>query len=219
MNIQKTVTVFLVDDHAVVREGYKHLLRKANIEVIGEACNGEEAYQEFDKYQAQVIVIDLSMPGLSGIETIKKILGKDKHAKILAFSMHEDAIFCVRTIQAGACGYVTKSSAPDVLVNAVLATMAGKKYISPDIAHKISSLHTQPEADTDGHELLKSLTTREFEVFQYLTRGKSLDETALALHLDYKTIANVQTRLRQKLKVENNAQLVLAAVKLNIVPV
>lgn len=213
--MNKNVSVYLVDDHAVVREGYKHLLEKANIRVIAEACNGEEAYKFYDQLQPDVVVIDLTMPGMGGIETIKKITSKDKNAKFLVFSMHDDAVFTSRAMQAGARGYVTKSSTPNILVEAVFAVAANKRYISQDIATKISLSQINPQTEAINNTV-KELTAREFEVFQLLAKGKSLDDIAQILHLDYKTIANTQTRLKHKMKVENTAQLILAAIKLNI---
>lgn len=211
--MKKNVTVYLVDDHAVVREGYKHLLQKANITVIAEADNGEEAYHYFSEIKPDIIVMDLSMSGMGGIETISKIMSKNKHAKILAFSMHDDIIFSTRAMQAGAKGYVTKASAPNVLVEAVFAIAANKKYISQDMATKIS-LQQVDKKDTLSH-----LTPREFEVLQLLANGLALDDIAKTLHLDYKTIANTQTRLRQKLNVESGSQLILAAIKHNILQI
>jgi len=208
--MNSVVKVFLVDDHAVVREGYKHLLEKANIKVIAQAMSGEEAYLDYAKVQPDVVIMDLSMPGMSGIETIKKLLAKDKNARILAFSMHDDIVFCSRAMQAGAVGYVTKSSAAEVLVEAVFSIANNKKYISHDMAHKISMQHLKPE------NVLNNLTPREFEVFRLLANGLPLDEVANTLNLNYKTIANIQTRLLQKLHVENRSQLILAAVRLNI---
>jgi DNA-binding NarL/FixJ family response regulator len=208
------VKVYLVDDHAVVREGYKHLLEKANIKVIAEAESGEAAYLNFDELQPDVVVMDLSMPGMGGIATIKKLLLKNKNCKILVFSMHDDVVFISRAMQAGASGYVTKSSAAKVLVEAVFAVAANKKYISHDIAHKISMQQLNPE-DT----LLSQLNQREFEVFRLLANGQTLDEIASTLNLDYKTIANIQSKLRQKLNVDNSSQLILAAIKLNILQV
>ena len=208
--MNSVVKVYLVDDHAVVREGYKHLLEKANIKVIAEAMSGEEAYLDYTKVQPDVVIMDLSMPGMGGIETIKKLITKDKNAKILAFSMHDDIVFCSRAMQAGAVGYVTKSSAAEVLVEAVFTIANNKKYISHDLAHKISVQHLKPE------HVLDSLTSREFEVFRLLANGLPLDEVANILNLNYKTIANIQTRLLHKLHVENRSQLILAAVRLNI---
>ncbi len=213
--MNQNVNVYLVDDHAVVREGYKHLLEKANISVIAEASSGEEAYRHYSSIKPDVVVIDLTMEGIGGIETIRRIKATDKHAKLLAFSMHDDTIFATRAMQAGANGYVTKSSAPNVLVDAVFAVARNKKYISQDIAEKITQSHVMPN-ENDSFDILNNLTAREFEVFQLLAKGLSLEAVANTLHLDYKTIANTQTRLRQKLNVNNTAQLVLAAIKLNI---
>ncbi|NOU24945.1 MAG: response regulator transcription factor, partial [Methylotenera sp.] len=167
------VKVYLVDDHAVVREGYKHLLEKANIQVVAEAESGEQAFDNFDQLKVDVIVMDLSMPGVGGIETIKKIVSKDKRARILAFSMHDDVVFSARAMQAGAKGYVTKSCAPSVLVEAVFAVANNKKYLSLDVAKKITSQNLEAE-----DSILNNLSQREFEVFQMLAKGLTLEEIA-----------------------------------------
>jgi two-component system, NarL family, invasion response regulator UvrY len=213
MTVSKNVSVYLVDDHAVVREGYKHLLERANITVIAEADSGEMAHLNYLEYKPDVVVMDLSMPGMGGLETLKKILCKDVKAKILIFSMHDSVIYSSRAIQAGARGYVSKASAPDVLVEAIMTVANGKRYISPDIAKQIAI------NNPDGNHLLKELSAREFEVFQLLAKGLTLESIANTLHLDYKTVANTQTRLRQKLNVENGSQLVLAAIQLKILHV
>jgi DNA-binding NarL/FixJ family response regulator len=204
------INVLLVDDHLVVREGYKQLLEKANIKVIAEASNGKEAYGLFDTIIPDVTIMDISMPGISGIETIKKVKNKYPKAKILAFSMHDDIIFTTRAIEAGASGYVTKSSAPTVLVEAVRTVFDKRRYISPDLAKKIAI-----NGVNDMNEI-KSLSDREFEVFRLLASGMSLDEISVILSLDYKTIANIQSRIKYKLKIENKSQLILAAIKFNI---
>jgi DNA-binding NarL/FixJ family response regulator len=204
------INVLLVDDHLVVREGYKQLLEKANIKVIAEASNGEEAYGLFDTITPDVTIMDISMPGISGIETIKKVKNKYPKSKILAFSMHDDIIFTTRAIEAGASGYVTKSSAPTVLVEAVRTVFDNKRYISPDLAKKIAL-----NGIKDMNEI-KNLSDREFEVFRLLASGMSLDEISVILSLDYKTIANIQSRIKYKLKIENKSQLILAAIKFNI---
>lgn len=211
--MNKNVKVYLVDDHAVVREGYKHLLERANITVIAEAESGEQAHFDYLEYKPDVVVMDLSMPGMSGLETLKKLLHKDAKAKILIFSMHDSVIYSSRALQAGAKGYVSKASAPDVLVEAILSIANGKRYISPDIAKHIAV------NNPDGNTILNELSAREFEVFQLLAKGLSLENIANTLHLDYKTVANSQTRLRQKLNVENGSQLVLAAIQLKILHV
>jgi DNA-binding NarL/FixJ family response regulator len=138
------------------------------------------------------------------------VKNKYPKTKILAFSMHDDMIFTSRAIEAGASGYVTKSSAPTVLVEAVRTVFDNKRYISPDLAKKIA-LNGVNEMNE-----IKSLSDREFEVFRLLASGKSLDEISEILSLDYKTIANIQSRIKYKLKIENKSQLILAAIKFNI---
>lgn len=202
--------VLLVDDHAVVRQGYRCLLENANIQVVAEADTGEDAIAHYGLWMPDVVVMDVSMPQGGGFVAAKKILSQFSRAKILMFSMHDDAIFPVRAIESGAMGYVTKSSAPKVLVEAVWAVYKNQKYISPDIAHIIAF------ADDHNGGILNRLSDREFEVFRLLAKGYSLEDIAKALTLDYKTIANAQTRLKSKLQVENTAQLVLLAVKLNL---
>lgn len=209
--MQGAVRVMLVDDHAVVRQGYRHLLEKSGIKVIAEVDSGEDAYRVYSEHQPEVVVMDLSMRGMGGLEALKRIVSRDRHAKVLVFSMHDDAIFPTRALQAGASGYVTKASAPDVLVEAVFAIANNRKYVSHDIAQEIA-MH-----NINGGDILNSLSSREFEVFNLLAQGRSIEDIAAALCLDYKTIANVQTRLRQKLNVENAAQLMLLAIKLNII--
>ncbi|HWU34334.1 MAG TPA: response regulator transcription factor [Methylovorus sp.] len=209
--MQGAVRVMLVDDHAVVRQGYRHLLEKSGIKVIAEVDSGEDAYRVYSEHQPEVVVMDLSMRGMGGLEALKRIVSRDRNAKVLVFSMHDDAIFPTRALQAGASGYVTKASAPDVLVEAVFAIANNRKYVSHDIAQEIA-MH-----NINGGDILNSLSSREFEVFNLLAQGRSIEDIAAVLCLDYKTIANVQTRLRQKLNVENAAQLMLLAIKLNII--
>jgi len=208
--VQNTVSVLLVDDHAVVRQGYRALLERANISVIAEAESGEEACQLFSQVLPDVVVMDVSMPGIGGLEATRKLVAKWNNIKILVFSMHDDAIYPTRAMHAGARGYVTKNSAPDVLVDAVFAVAQNKKYISDDIAQNISINNLQ------YHHVLNSLSAREFEVFRMLAQGLSLDEIANIFSLDYKTIANIQTRIKNKLNVETTAQLILAAIRFNV---
>lgn len=213
VTMNNPVRVLLVDDHAVVRQGYRYLLEKSGIEVVAESDSGENAYIDYIALKPDIVVMDLSMPGMGGLEALRKITHNDAKAKVLIFSMHDSTIFSSRALQAGARGYVSKASAPDVLVEAIITISKGKRYISPDIAHQLAM------SSVEGDALLNDLSPREFEVFQMLAKGLSLEDIANTLHLDYKTIANTQTRLRQKLNVENGSQLVLAAIKLNILQI
>ena len=137
--IKNQVSVLLVDDHAVVREGYRRLLeRHDDIAVIGEAVDAATAHSLFCCLDPQIVVMDITLPGTSGIEAMRRMLAYKPEARVLIFSMHEDAIFARRALQAGAFGYVTKASAPNVLVEAIHSVAAGKKYLSPEVAQKLA---------------------------------------------------------------------------------
>ena len=205
--------LLLVDDHAVVREGYRRLLeRTQDIEVIAETGSGEEAYRLFCEHLPDVVVMDINLPGTSGIEVTRRILAREAQGRVLVFSMHEDAMFASRALQAGARGYVTKASAPDVLVEAVRAVSVGKVYLSQDVAQQLA-LQSIP-----GQQLpLNHLSPREFEVFRLLAEGRSIVEIAEVMCLSQKTVANHQSNIRQKLELTNAAQIVRLAMNYGVV--
>jgi DNA-binding NarL/FixJ family response regulator len=207
MTMGGQVQVLLADDHAVVREGYRRLLeRTPDIRVVAETGTGEDAYRLFCETAPDVVVMDINLPGMSGIEATRRILAREAQAKVLIFSMHEEAMFASRALQAGARGYVTKASAPEVLVDAVRALAAGRPYISQDVAQQLA-LQTLP-----GQRLpLNHLSPREFEVFRLLAEGRSVPEIAQVMCLSQKTIANYQSAIRQKLELTNAAQVVRLA--------
>ena len=209
MNAVTAIRVFLVDDHSVVREGYRRLLeRSAGIGVIGEAANAADAYSEFQRLAPDVVVMDISLPGASGIEAMRRMLARDAGAKVLMFSMHEEAIFATRAFQAGALGYVTKASAPEVLVDAVRSLAARKRYLSADMAQAIAL-----QSGAGGEASLNVLSNREFEVMRLLVAGDTLAAIAEKLQLSYKTVANHQSLIRQKLGVETHAQMIRVAAR------
>ncbi len=208
--MQQPIRVLLVDDHAVVRKGYHHLLQASGIEVAAEADSGEDAYRLYAELLPDVVIMDLSMPGMGGLETLRRIISRDSNARILIFSMHDDAIFPTRALMSGAMGYVSKASAPEVLVEAVQSLARNRNYVSHDIAQQVAMQKVH------GDDPLKKLSPREFEVFNMLAQGQSLDGIASTLCLDYKTVANVQSRLRTKLNVEGTAQLMLQAFRLGL---
>lgn len=208
------VTVLLVDDHAVVREGYRRLLENSpSIRVVGEAADGQSAYLAWQEHRPQVTVMDIALPGSSGIEALRRIRTRDAEARVLMFSMYDEPVFAARALQAGARGYVTKAAAPQVLVEAVLAVAAGKAYIVPSIAQELALRSLAPEAS--GGE---ALSPREFEVLRMLVDGRSVGEIARSLGLTPKTVANHQSALRQKLGAVTAVQLLQAAARLGIVP-
>lgn len=201
------VRVVLVDDHSVVREGYRRLLeRTEDISVIAEVASGEEAYRVVCELQPDVTVMDINLPGFGGIEAVRRIVARLPEAKILMFSMHEDTVFSSRALQAGARGYVTKSAAPEVLVEAVRLVAAGKLYISHEMAQELA-MQMLPGRDNP----IDALSAREFEVFRLLVAGHSLQEISRILRLSYKTVANYQSNIKHKLDVSNTAQVVRIA--------
>lgn len=206
------ITVLLVDDHAVVREGYRRLLeRRGDIVVIGEAANAAEAHELFCSLAPQVVVMDIALPGVSGIEAMRRMLAREPGTRVLIFSMYEDAIFANRALQAGACGYVTKASAPNVLVEAVHVIARGKRYISADIAQELALRNVAASTSaTDG------LSAREFEVLRLLVQGRSVREIAQTLGLTPKTVANHQSAIKQKLGADTAVQLVRIASRLGL---
>lgn len=210
----RTISIVLVDDHAVVREGYRRLLeRTADLRVIGEAATGEDGYRLFGDLRPDVVVMDLSLPGIGGVETVRRIVQREPRARVLVFSMYDDAVFSSRALQAGAKGYVTKASAPDVLVEAVRAVAAGRLFLSPDIAQELAMLALPGRSNP-----MQTLSSREFEVFRMLVDGHSVPDIARILSLSRKTVANYQSSLRQKLEVANTTQAMRLAMSHGILP-
>jgi DNA-binding NarL/FixJ family response regulator len=202
------ISVLLVDDHAVVREGYRRLLeRHGDIAVIGEAVDAATAHSLFCCLNPQIVVMDITLPGTSGIEAMRRLLAYRADARVLIFSMHEDAIFARRALQAGAFGYVTKASAPNVLVEAIHSVAVGRKFLSPEVAQKLA-LHEF------GGEQPEGLSAREFEVLELLAQGHSVKEIAESLGLNPKTISNHQTAIKQKLGADTAIQLLKKATQL-----
>lgn len=209
----KKIRVLLVDDHAVVRVGYQMLLKNSDdIEVIGEADSGERACKAFTELQPDVVVMDLSMPGIGGLEAIRRITARDVNAKILVFSMHEDTVFVEQALQAGARGYLSKSSAPDVLVEAIKELAAGKLHIGSEMAQKLALQKTRGKDSP-----FSSLSTREFEIFCLLAEGLNTSEIAKRLSLSYKTVANYSTQIKNKLNVATVAEIARLAIRNNII--
>lgn len=207
------IKVMLVDDHAVVRAGYQMLLKSTSeIAVIAEAGSGEEAYQLYSSNRPDVVVMDLSLPGIGGIEATKRICSRDSSAKVLVFSMHEEIIFVEQALQAGASGYITKSTDPQLLVDAIVMLSRGEKYIDPDLAQRMAY-----EKSRGNDSLLSDLSTREFEIFCMLAEGANTSEIAKRLSLSYKTVANYSTQIKSKLNVSTVADIARIAIRYSII--
>ncbi len=208
------ITVLLVDDHAVVREGYRRLLEvSGGITVVGEAGSASDAYHQFCSLTPDVAVMDIALPGVSGIEALRRILAHEPKARVLMFSMYEDSIFVRRALEAGAAGYLTKAAAPRVLVDAVATVASGRRFLSPDVAQMLALQPTSAERATPD-----VLSAREFEVLKLLVDGCSLNEIAQQLGLNPKTVSNHQSSIRQKLGAETATQLLRAAMRLGLIP-
>ena len=207
------INVILIDDHAVVREGYRRLLeRDSYIKVVAEGETGNEGDRLICDHLPDVVVMDITLPGMSGIEVTRRVLTRVPEQKILIFSMHEEIIFVNRAFQAGAKGYVTKSAAPEVLIDAVRQVAMGKLYLSSEMAQLIAA-QTIP----GGEQNIDLLSGREFEIFRLLVQGQSLHEISEALHIAYKTVANYQSNIRQKLGATTAAQIVRIALDHGII--
>ncbi len=206
------IRILLIDDHAVVRAGYRRFLEHGEgMQVVGEAEDAEQGYALYRQHQPDVCVIDLSMPGVGGLELIRRISCQAPKASLLAFSMHEEPVFAQRAIQAGARGYVTKQSAPDILVQAVRELHAGRRFVSQDMVHQLA----QSQAQMHPTSLL---SPREFEVFRLIAQGQSVQEVAEQIKLSQKTVANHVTKLKDKLGATNSVALVHLALRHNVIP-
>ena len=210
--IEKT-RVILVDDHNVVRSGLRRLLELGgDIDVVAEVNSGERACQIYSDFLPDVLVMDLSMPGIGGLEALRRILSLSPKAKIVIFSMHENTVFATHALSAGAQCYVAKSGSMDDLLLAVRVAASGKTYISPNIAQKIALQTISGELDP-----IQRLSTREFEVFRLLAEGLNIESIASTLNISQKTAANYQTILRQKLGISNAVELVRLAIQHGII--
>ncbi len=208
MSDNKT-TVLLVDDHDLVRAGFRRLLEDGDqFTVIAEAGSGEQAVQEYAKHHPQIVVMDISMPGIGGIGAIERIIARDSSARILVLSVHEDSVFTTRALQAGALGFIPKRSAPEEMLKAVEQVASGKTCIDPAIAQQIAM-----QKLTGSDNLLDVLSQREFEVFRLLAEGKTVNDIADILSLSPKTVGTHHTNIKQKLDVSNSAELARLAIR------
>jgi two-component system invasion response regulator UvrY len=203
------IRVMLVDDHAVVRVGFRMLINASSeMEVVDEADSGEAAYQRYGEARPDVVVMDLAMPGMGGIETARRLLSRDSGAKILVLSAHEDTAHLKRVLKVGALGYLSKRSAPEDLIGAVRTVAAGRVYLDADVARKLAM------QDLSGAPTpVEALSEREFTVFIQLARGQSVNQIAETLSLSPNTIGTHLYNIKQKLGASNQAELALIAVR------
>ena len=206
------IRVLLVDDHAVVREGYRRLLeRDESLAVVGEAAAMAEALMLDAQLRPDVIVLDIALPGVSGIEILRRLIARRPDARVLMFSMYQDGIYATHAMNAGAFGYLSKASAPDLLVSAVRTVAAGSRYMSPDVQ---LAMTTQ---SATARQLANALSIRELEVLWLLVQGYAVEAIAARLGLSPKTAANHQSSIKQKLGAGSALQLILIAQQFGLI--
>jgi two-component system, NarL family, invasion response regulator UvrY len=207
------INVMLVDDHAVVRMGFKMLLEmSSDIKVVAEAENGEQAIKLFPEHQPDVIVMDITMPGIGGLEAIERIKARDDHAKILVLSAHEDSVHPKRVLNAGAMGYLTKRSAAEELIKAIRTVASGKRYLEASVAQQMAIQQLSGETNP-----VDVLSEREFEVFMSLAKGKTTNEIADTLCLSPRTVGTHLYNIKQKLNANNSAEIALIAMRSGLI--
>ncbi len=211
--MNKRTKVLLVDDHAVVRAGFKLLLSAvSSMEVTAEADCGEQAIQLYQQFQPDVVVMDLSMPGIGGLEAIRRIIQRDERAIILVFSVHNEQVYVCRALNAGAKGYITKNSAPEILVEAIEKIQQGQQYVERGLVVEVMGI----PAEHDYQKILENFSVREFDIFRLLAKGLTAHKIADELCLGYKTVANYATQIKKKLQVSSVAELAHVAVLLGV---
>ena len=206
------IKVMLVDDHALVRMGFRMLLADAQVEVVAEAGDGEQACQLYPRARPDVVVMDLSMPGMGGMEAVRRLLAQDPKARVLALSAHEDTAHPRRVLRAGALGYLAKRSAPEALIEAVRTVARGDRYIDAGTARALAM------AQLEGEESPADvLSEREFSVFLQLARGATVAQIANNLSLSASTIGTHLYHVKQKLRAGNQSELTLVALRWGLI--
>lgn len=207
------IRLLLVDDHAVVREGYRRLLEsQSDLTIVGEAATAREAFEQYRLLTPDVLVLDLGLPDMGGIELIRRLVQRDAGVRILVFTMHREPIFATQSLRAGALGYVTKSNPPQVMLDAVYQVAARRQTISPDIAPELAlALLNQ------AVEPLAELSPREFEILRLLLDGCSSEEIGNRLSITAKTVQNCHYQIKAKLGVRSDIELTRVALKLGLI--
>jgi DNA-binding NarL/FixJ family response regulator len=208
------VRVVIADDHTIVREGLKQLLLAAGVfEIAGEARDGHEVLKLAREMDFDVLLLDLSMPGKSGMDLIKQVKSERPRLRILVLSMHQEHQYAVRAIKAGASGYLTKDSASTQLVSAIEKVAGGGAFISAEVAEQLA-LGAMPQTEGPPHT---SLSDREYQVFRMLVSGQAVSEIASELNLSVKTVSTHKARLMEKMGIDNQAELVRYAMRHRLV--
>ena len=200
------MNILLVDDHAIVRDGLRRLLVASYPHEVHEAADGREALALLRRTPVDLVILDLNLPGLGGVELLRRIV-QTSRTRVLVFSMHAEPLYVTRALEAGAAGYISKNIAPDELLTAVQRVAAGGRYVEQDIAQSLA---------LGGSPSIGQLTARELEIMRLLGQGRSLAEIAAAIGVGYKTVANTLTQMKAKLGVARTADLVRMAVETGV---
>ena len=203
------LTLLLVDDHAVVRSGFKVLLQTwDDVDVVAEANSGEEALPLYTLHRPEVVVMDIAMAGMGGIEATKRLLALDPQVRILALSAHEDSSYAKRALQAGALGYLSKRTAPEVVIDALRMVAQHQQFIDPIIAQRMANQRNESDS-----QYIDKLSPREFEVFLMLAKGRSVLDISQALGLSASTVGTHLYKVKLKLQLSNQSEMTLLAMR------
>jgi two-component system, NarL family, invasion response regulator UvrY len=214
MTANGIIKILIADDHAIVREGLKQIIADTkDIVVAGDAENGADVIKLIRKGDCDVLLLDISMPDRSGIEVLKQIKKESPKLSVLMLSMHREDQYAIRSLKAGAAGYLNKQSAPEQLVDAIRQVAAGRKYISASLAQELAN-QLGDDRNVQPHE---TLSDREYQTLIMIASGKTVSDIALDLSLSVKTISMYRTRLLQKMKLRHNAELTHYAIRNNLV--
>ena len=207
------INILIVDDHLIVREGIKRIINDVHdMHIVGEASNGNEAMELIFRNTYDIILMDISMPELNGLQTLKLIRKHNNKLPVLMLSMHSEEQYAMRSIKAGASGYITKETATDQLVTAIRKINAGRKYISKEVAELlITDLYH--EDDKDPHE---NLSDREFEILKMIARGQTIKDIATSLIISPKTVSTYRGRILEKLNIKNTSDLIHYVIEYNL---
>lgn len=208
------IKILIADDHTIVREGLKQILSDiSDVVVAGEAGSGQEALKKVRAHVYDLLLLDISLPGMSGLDVLKQIKCLKPDLPVLILSMYPEEQYAIRTLRAGASGYLTKESASDELIEAIRKVAAGRKYITTSLAEKIAG-DWEVEKDKPLHE---TLSDREYQVFCMIASGKTVKEISRTLALSIKTVSTHRSRILKKMDMRNNAQITHYAIKRNLV--
>ena len=208
------IRVLLADDHRLVREGLRQILQETpDIVVVDESSNGSDILPKIRRQPVDVVILDISMPGRSGLEVLKEIHLNRPGVPVLVLSMHPEEQYAIRVLKAGAAGYLTKESASEELISAIRRVAAGGKYIRPTLAEKLADAVGQSSVST-AHE---QLSDRQFEIMRMLATGKTVSEIAAELSLSVKTISTYRSRILAKMNLRNNAEIMSYALKQGLI--